>query len=119
MPSQRQFLVSAALPYANGALHLGHLLGYIQADIWVRAQRLNGAVAHFVCADDAHGTPIMLAAEKAGVTAEERAAERAAARKKVPGVDALLRASYDGEAARATVGEIAHRLRDVWGEYAG
>ena len=71
MPSQRQFLVSAALPYANGALHLGHLLGYIQADIWVRAQRLSGAVAHFVCADDAHGTPIMLAAEKAGLAAED------------------------------------------------
>ncbi len=75
MPSQRQFLVSAALPYANGALHLGHLLGYIQADIWVRAHRLNGAVAHFVCADDAHGTPIMLAAEKAGLAAEDYIAE--------------------------------------------
>ena len=71
MPSQRQLLVSAALPYANGALHLGHLLGYIQADIWVRAQRLNGAEVHFVCADDAHGTPIMLAAEKAGLAPED------------------------------------------------
>lgn len=71
MPSQRQLLVSAALPYANGALHLGHLLGYIQADIWVRAQRLNAAEVHFVCADDAHGTPIMLAAEKAGLAPED------------------------------------------------
>ncbi len=63
-------LVTCALPYANGHLHLGHLLGYIQADIWVRAQRMAGNSAHFVCADDAHGTPIMLAAEKAGVAPE-------------------------------------------------
>ncbi|MBW8074233.1 MULTISPECIES: methionine--tRNA ligase [Metallibacterium] len=63
-------LVTCALPYANGQLHLGHLLGYIQADIWVRAQRMAGNSAHFVCADDAHGTPIMLAAEKAGIAPE-------------------------------------------------
>ncbi|EQD74573.1 Aminoacyl-tRNA synthetase, class I (M) domain protein, partial [mine drainage metagenome] len=63
-------LVTCALPYANGPLHLGHLLGYIQADIWVRARRMRGLGAHFVCADDAHGTPIMLAAEKAGVAPE-------------------------------------------------
>ena len=63
-------LVTCALPYANGHLHLGHLLGYIQGDIWVRAQRMAGNTAHFVCADDAHGTPIMLAAEKAGVAPE-------------------------------------------------
>jgi len=64
-------LVTTALPYANGPLHLGHLVGYIQADIWVRARRMNGGEVHFVCADDAHGTPIMLAAEKAGMSAEE------------------------------------------------
>ncbi|MEO7478830.1 MAG: methionine--tRNA ligase [Lysobacteraceae bacterium] len=63
-------LVTSALPYANGVLHLGHLVGYVQADIWVRAQRMAGRTAHFVCADDTHGTPIMLAAEKAGVTPE-------------------------------------------------
>ncbi|MCK9365682.1 MAG: methionine--tRNA ligase [Metallibacterium scheffleri] len=66
----RRSLVTCALPYANGHLHLGHLLGYIQGDIWVRAQRMAGNTAHFVCADDAHGTPIMLAAEKAGVAPE-------------------------------------------------
>ena len=66
----RPALVTTALPYANGPLHLGHLVGYIQADIWVRARRLAGATTHFVCADDTHGTPIMLAAEKAGVTPE-------------------------------------------------
>jgi methionyl-tRNA synthetase len=64
-------LVTTALPYANGPLHLGHLVGYIQADIWVRARRMGGGEVHFVCADDAHGTPIMLAAEKAGMSPEE------------------------------------------------
>lgn len=66
----RTALVTNALPYANGPLHLGHLVGYIQADIWVRARRLRGDTVHYVCADDTHGTPIMLAAEKAGVTPE-------------------------------------------------
>ena len=66
----RRLLVTNALPYANGPLHMGHLLGYIQADIWVRAQRMSGNEVVYVCADDAHGTPIMLAAEKAGMTPE-------------------------------------------------
>lgn len=66
----RTALVTNALPYANGPLHLGHLVGYIQADIWVRARRLTGGKTWYVCADDTHGTPIMLAAEKAGVTPE-------------------------------------------------
>ncbi|MEO5565581.1 MAG: methionine--tRNA ligase [Luteimonas sp.] len=66
----RNALVTNALPYANGPLHLGHLVGYVQADIWVRARRMAGATVHYVCADDTHGTPIMLAAEKAGVTPE-------------------------------------------------
>ena len=67
----RSALVTNALPYANGPLHLGHLVGYIQADIWVRARRMRGDTVHFVCADDTHGTPIMLAAEKAGKTPED------------------------------------------------
>ena len=66
----RRILVTNALPYANGPLHLGHMVGYLQADIWVRFQRMSGHEVHYVCADDAHGTPIMLAAEKAGVTPE-------------------------------------------------
>ncbi|HET8883507.1 MAG TPA: methionine--tRNA ligase, partial [Solimonas sp.] len=66
----RQILVTNALPYANGPIHLGHMVGYIQADIWVRFQRLQGNTVHYVCADDAHGTPIMLAAEKAGIAPE-------------------------------------------------
>lgn len=66
----RTALVTNALPYANGPLHLGHLVGYIQGDIWVRARRMRGDTVYFVCADDTHGTPIMLAAEKAGITPE-------------------------------------------------
>ena len=66
----RRILVTNALPYANGPLHLGHMVGYIQADIWVRFQRMCGNDVVYVCADDAHGTPIMLAAEKAGVSPE-------------------------------------------------
>jgi methionyl-tRNA synthetase len=71
----RPALVTNALPYANGQIHLGHLVGYIQADIWVRARRMAGGTVHFVCADDTHGTPIMLAAEKAGTTPEAFIAE--------------------------------------------
>ncbi len=70
MAMTRNALVTNALPYANGPLHLGHLVGYIQADIWVRARRMMGEKVWYVCADDTHGTPIMLAAEKAGVTPE-------------------------------------------------
>ena len=66
----RQLLVTNALPYANGPIHLGHLVGYVQADIWVRFQRMCSNEVTYVCADDAHGTPIMLAAEKAGITPE-------------------------------------------------
>jgi methionyl-tRNA synthetase len=71
MSNNAELLVTCALPYANGHLHLGHLVGYIQGDIWVRAQRMQGRTARFVCADDTHGTPIMLAAEKAGQTPEQ------------------------------------------------
>ncbi|HSM19149.1 MAG TPA: class I tRNA ligase family protein, partial [Hyphomicrobiales bacterium] len=65
MPRRRLF-VTTALPYANGPLHIGHIMEYIQADIWVRFQRMQGHEVHFVGADDAHGAPLMLAAEKAG-----------------------------------------------------
>jgi len=70
MPVPTPALVTCALPYANGPLHIGHLVGYIQADIWARARRMEGGTVWYVCADDAHGTPIMLAAEKAGVAPE-------------------------------------------------
>jgi len=66
----RKILVTNALPYANGDIHLGHLVGYIQADIWVRYQRMRGHTVHYVCADDTHGTPVMLRAEKEGVSPE-------------------------------------------------
>jgi len=66
----RKILVTSALPYANGAIHLGHLLEYIQTDIWVRFQKSRGHECHYVCADDAHGTAIMLRAEQEGITPE-------------------------------------------------
>ena len=68
--SKRQILVTNALPYANGPLHIGHLVGYIQADIWVRFQKMLGNEVHYVCADDTHGTPVMLRAQKEGITPE-------------------------------------------------
>lgn len=67
----RKILVTCALPYANGSIHLGHLLEHIQTDIWVRFQRMRGHEIYFVCADDAHGTPIMLKAQELGITPEQ------------------------------------------------
>ncbi len=67
----RKILVTSALPYANGSIHLGHLVEYVQTDIWVRFQKMRGNECHYVCADDTHGTPIMLRAEKEGVTPEQ------------------------------------------------
>ncbi|MBS1221474.1 MAG: methionyl-tRNA synthetase, partial [Proteobacteria bacterium] len=67
----RRILVTSALPYANGPIHIGHLVEYIQTDIWVRFQKLRGHECYYLCADDAHGTPIMLRAEQDGVTPEQ------------------------------------------------
>jgi len=78
----RKLFVTTALPYANAAFHIGHMMEYIQADIWVRFQRMQGHEVHFVGADDAHGAPIMLAAEKAGKSPEAFVAEIAAGRKR-------------------------------------
>ncbi len=71
MQKKRELFVTNALPYANGDIHLGHLLGYIQADVWVRYQRLMGNTTHYICADDTHGTPVMLKAAELGITPEE------------------------------------------------
>ena len=68
---KRRILVTSALPYANGSIHLGHLVEYIQTDIWVRFQKLRGHECWYVCADDTHGTPIMLRAQKEGITPEQ------------------------------------------------
>jgi methionyl-tRNA synthetase len=77
----RKLFVTTALPYANAAFHIGHMMEYIQADIWVRFQRMQGnGDVHFVCADDTHGTPIMIAAEKEGITPQEFVAKIAAGR---------------------------------------
>ena len=77
----RKLFVTTALPYANAPFHIGHMMEYIQADIWVRYQRMAGHEVHFVCADDAHGAPIMIAAEKAGKTPQQFVAEIAAGRR--------------------------------------
>ncbi len=79
--NKRQLFVTTALPYANGKFHIGHIMEYIQADIWVRFQRMQGHDVNFVGADDAHGAPIMIAAEKAGVTPQQFVADIAAGRK--------------------------------------
>ena len=77
----RKLFVTTALPYANGAFHIGHVMEYIQADTWVRFQRMQGHEVHFVCADDAHGAAIMIAAEKAGITPQQFVADIANGRK--------------------------------------
>src|SRR5262245_18571798 len=71
MTEPRKILVTSALPYANGSIHLGHMVEYIQTDIWVRFQKMRGNKAIYVCADDAHGSAIMLRAEKEGITYEQ------------------------------------------------
>ncbi len=81
MSAPRQIFVTTALPYANGNFHIGHIMEYIQADIWVRYQRMQGHAVNFVGADDAHGAPIMIAAEKAGKTPEQFVADIQAGRK--------------------------------------
>ena len=78
----RKLFVTTALPYANGSFHIGHIMEYIQADIWVRFQRMQGNQVHFVCADDAHGAPIMLKAESEGITARQLVSRIAAERPK-------------------------------------
>ena len=113
--SPRKLFVTTALPYANGAFHIGHIMEYIQADIWVRFMRMRGHEVHFVCADDAHGAPIMIAAEKAGVTPQEFVAEIAAGRKQYLdgfhiGFDNWH--STDGEENHQLSKDIYRRLRD-------
>jgi methionyl-tRNA synthetase len=81
MSAQRKLFVTTALPYANGNFHIGHIMEYIQADIWVRVQRMLGHEVNFVGADDTHGAPIMIAAEKAGKTPQQFVADIAAGRK--------------------------------------
>jgi len=113
--SPRKLFVTTALPYANGAFHIGHIMEYIQADIWVRFMRMRGHEVHFVCADDAHGAPIMIAAEKAGVTPQEFVTEIAAGRKQYLdgfhiGFDNWH--STDGEENLQLSKDIYRRLRD-------
>jgi methionyl-tRNA synthetase len=113
--SHRKLFVTTALPYANGAFHIGHIMEYIQADIWVRFQRMQGHEVHFVGADDAHGAPIMIAAEKAGVTPQEFVAKIAAGRKQyLDGfhIEFDNWHSTDGRENHELSQEIYRRLRD-------
>lgn len=71
MTNKRKILVTSALPYANGSIHLGHMVEHIQTDVWVRFQKLRGNECHYCCADDTHGTPVMLAAQKQGIAPED------------------------------------------------
>jgi len=106
----RKLFVTTALPYANAPFHIGHLMEYIQADIWVRFQRMRGHQVHFVCADDAHGAPIMIAADKAGKTPQQFIAEIATGRK--PMLDGF-RISFDNW--HSTDGPENHELaRDIY-----
>ena len=111
----RKLFVTTALPYANAAFHIGHMMEYIQADTWVRAQRMMGAEVNFVCADDAHGAPIMIAAEKAGLTPQQFVAGIAAGRK--PYLDGFHIAfdnwhSTDGPENHRLAQDIYRALRD-------
>ena len=111
----RQLFVTTALPYANGNFHIGHIMEYIQADIWVRYQRMQGSAVNFVGADDTHGAPIMIAAEKAGKTPQEFVADIAAGRK--PYLDGFHISfdnwhSTDGPEHHALAQQIYRDLRD-------
>ncbi|MBK4736844.1 methionine--tRNA ligase [Noviherbaspirillum pedocola] len=115
MNQPRKLFVTTALPYANGAFHIGHIMEYIQADIWVRFQRMQGNEVNFVGADDAHGAPIMIAAEKAGVSPQQFVANIAAGRKQY--LDGFHIAfdnwhSTDGPENHELSREIYRRLRD-------
>ncbi len=114
--TSRKLFVTTALPYANGPFHIGHIMEYIQADIWVRFMRMRGHEVHFVGADDAHGAPIMIAAEKAGVTPQAFVAGIAAGRKQyLDGfhIEFDNWHSTDGEENHALSKDIYLRLRNA------
>ncbi len=111
----RKILVTSALPYANGPIHIGHLVEYIQTDIWVRFQKMQGHTCHYVCADDAHGTPIMLRARQEGIT-PEALIERVSAEHRADFRDFLVDFDHyhstHSEENRRLAGLIYRRLRD-------
>ena len=109
-PAPRKLFVTTALPYANGPFHIGHIMEYIQADIWVRFQRMQGHEVHFVCADDTHGAPIMLKAEEEGITPEQLIARVGALARR--GLEAL-RDQLRHDALDALAGERRARAVDL------
>ena len=102
MGNNRKIVVTSALPYANGDIHIGHLVEYVQTDFWVRFQKMRGNECVYVCADDTHGTPIMIRARKEGITPEELIARVSEAKR--DGLIKLLsndpRPSYQDEPER-------------------
>jgi len=115
LPMTRRLLVTSALPYANGPIHLGHLVEYIQTDIWVRFQRVRGHEAHYVCADDAHGTAIMLKAEQNGLPPEQQIANVKAEHERDFAGFGIRFDNYHSthsEENRARASQIYTRLRD-------
>ena len=110
----RTLFVTTALPYANAPFHVGHMMEYIQADIWVRHQRMGGHEVHFVCADDVHGAPIMIAAEKVGKTPQEFVAEVGAGRRQYLdgyGISFDNWHTTDGDENHALAQDIYRKLR--------
>jgi methionyl-tRNA synthetase len=111
----RRLLVTCALPYANGPLHIGHMVEHVQGDIWVRAMRMRGHTVHFVCADDAHGTPIMLRAQREGIAPEQLVAQtwqQHTADFRDFGIGYDHYSSTHSEANRALTSRIYEALRD-------
>ncbi len=120
--TQRRLFVTTALPNANGNFHIGHMMEYIQADIWVRYQRMQGHAVNFVCADDTHGAPIMIAAEKASLTPQQFVANIAAGRQQY--LDGFHIAfdnwhSTDAPENHALAQQIYRDLRDLPGDQGG
>ena len=111
MSQPRRILVTSALPYANGHIHLGHLVEYLQTDIWVRFQKLRGHAAVYVCADDTHGTAIMIRARQEGISEED--AYRHDARRPTSRTSPASRSSSTTTAA-PTARRIAQFCEEIW-----
>ena len=113
MSAKRRILVTSALPYANGPLHIGHMVEYIQTDIWVRFQRMRGHECVYVCADDAHGTPIMLKAQQEDTTPEQLIERFARHIRRMLACEGA-RSGEVGSQVMLTVADEQHGAVDLW-----
>ena len=115
--SARRILVTSALPYANAPLHIGHIVEYTQTDIWSRFQKMRGHECWYICADDAHGTPIMLHARKQGISSEElvaRMSQTPKAAQPAEGIDVCLEVVEEVRAIEGVAG--VHIMAINWPE---